>query len=78
MAIVNIIIIIVLVIVLLWGLNNLFFKTNIIYDKMCEASTLATNTTEASSNINIIVAKDIPQITSSNFTLSVWFYIDNW
>ena len=45
---------------------------------MCVASTLATNTTEASSNTNIIVAKDIPQTTSSNFTLSVWFYIDNW
>jgi len=78
MSVINIIILVILVLILLWGLNNIFFKTNIIYDKMCEASTPATNTTEASSNINIIVAKDIPQTTSSNFTLSVWFYIDNW
>jgi len=78
MSVINIIILVILVLILLWGLNNIFFKTNIIYDKMCEASTLATNTTEASSNTNVIVAKDIPQITSSNFTLSVWFYIDNW
>jgi hypothetical protein len=78
MSVINIIILVILVLVLLWGLNNIFFKTNIIYDRMCVASTLATNTTEASSNTNIIVAKDIPQTTSSNFTLSVWFYIDNW
>ena len=78
MSVINIIILVILVLVLLWGLNNIFFKTNIIYDRMCVASTLATNTTEASSNTNKIVAKDIPQTTSSNFTLSVWFYIDNW
>jgi hypothetical protein len=78
MSVINIIILVILVLVLLWGLNNIFFKTNIIYDRMCVASTLATNTTEASSNTNMIVAKDIPQTTSSNFTLSVWFYIDNW
>ena len=83
MSLINIIILVILVLVLLWGLNNIFFKTNIIYDKMCEASAVAdasissiTDTTLSSKNI--IVAKDIPDTTSSNFTLSVWFYIDNW
>ena len=27
---------------------------------------------------NMIEAKDIPETSSSNFMLSVWFYIDNW
>ena len=44
---------------------------------MCEASKLDSATTETS-NLNTIVAKDIPDTTSSNFMLSVWFYIDNW
>ena len=79
MSTINIIIIVILILVLFWGLNNIFFKTNIIYDKMCEASKLdsASAGTETS-NLNTIVAKDIPDTTSSNFMLSVWFYIDNW
>ena len=82
MAIVNIIIIIVLVIVLVWGLNNLFFKTNIIFDIMCDASELAQGVNSVSglfsSNKNVVFAKDIPETSSSNFMLSVWFYIENW
>ena len=86
MSIVNIIIIIILVIVLIWGLNNLFFKTNIIYDVMCDAkapaqrlnSTTPVTSTLFSSNKNVIFAKEIPETSSSNFMLSVWFYIDNW
>jgi hypothetical protein len=80
MSVINIIILVILALVLFWGLKNLIFKTNIIYDKMCIASTLATATTQAAtlSTTNIIVADDIPETTSSNFTLSVWFYIDNW
>ena len=85
MAIVNIIIIIVLVIVLIWGLNNLFFKTNIIFDIMCDAKEPAQRFNSAnsgsnlfSSNKNVIFSKDIPETSSSNFMLSVWFYIDNW
>jgi hypothetical protein len=31
-----------------------------------------------SSNKNVIFSKDIPETSSSNFMLSVWFYIDNW
>jgi hypothetical protein len=82
MSSINIIIIVILVFILFWGMNNIFFKTNIIYDKMCEAAKpIPTGTSLiglASSNDNVIVAKDIPEITSSNFMLSVWFYIDNW
>ena len=85
MAIVNIIIIIVLVIVLIWGLNNLFFKTNIIFDIMCDAKEPASrfDSTNSASNLfssnkNVIFSKEIPETSSSNFMLSVWFYIDNW
>ena len=47
---------------------------------MCDANKVVdpTSLTPTSSNENVIVAKDIPEITSSNFMLSVWFYIDNW
>lgn len=31
-----------------------------------------------SSNKNVIFSKEIPETSSSNFMLSVWFYIDNW
>jgi hypothetical protein len=85
MAIVNIIIIIVLVIVLVWGLNNLFFKTNIIFDIMCDAKeppqrfdTANSASTLFSSNKNAVFSNDIPETSSSNFMLSVWFYIENW
>jgi hypothetical protein len=80
MSVINIIILVILALVLFWGLKNLIFKTNIIYDKMCVASKAVTTTdaTLSTSTTNIIVADDIPETTSSNFTLSVWFYIDNW
>ena len=82
MAIVNIIIIVVLVIVLIWGLNNLFFKTNVIFDIMCDAkeapTSVAANSNLFSSNKNVIPAAKIPETSSSNCMLSVWFYIDNW
>jgi hypothetical protein len=78
MSVINIIILVILALVLFWGLKNLIFKTNIIYDKMCVASKAVTTTDATLSTTNIIVADDIPETTSSNFTLSVWFYIDNW
>jgi hypothetical protein len=82
MGIVNIIIVVILIIVVIWGLRNLFFKTNIIYDIMCDAAApVSLQTTVGSifvSNSNVIMAKDIPENNSANFTLSVWFYIDNW
>ena len=82
MGIFNIIIVVILIVVVIWGLRNLFFKTNIIYYIMCDAKEPVTlqNTVSSMfiSNKNVIVAKDIPENNSSNFTLSVWFYIDNW
>ena len=82
MGIVNIIIVVILIIVVIWGLRNLFFKTNIIFDIMCDAAApVSLQTTVGSifvSNSNVIMAKDIPENNSANFTLSVWFYIDNW
>ena len=80
MSVINIVIIVIIILVLLWALNNVFFKTNIIYDVICDADKVAdtTITTATVTNSNIIVAKDIPDNNSSNFMLSVWFYIDNW
>lgn len=82
MGIFNIIIVVILILVVIWGLRNLFFKTNIIYDSICDAakpvSLQTTITSTFVSNDNVIMAKDIPENNSSNFTLSVWFYIDNW
>lgn len=72
-------------IVVIWGLNNLFFKTNIIFDSMCDAKLPAerydsANATSSyfSSNKNVIFSKNIPETNSSNFMLSLWFFIDNW
>ena len=81
MGIVNIIIVVILILVLIWGMRNIFFKTNIIYDNMCDAQipiNSASATTLSNNSKNIILAKDIPENSSSNFMLSVWFYIDNW
>ena len=79
MSVTNIIIIVIIIIVLLWALNNIFLKTNIIYDIMCDASAARDSvSTTLVSNKNMIIAKDIPENNSSNFMLSVWFYIDNW
>lgn len=68
----NIIIIVILILVIIWGLNNIFFKTNVIYDKMCDANK------SPEDNVNVIKSKDINENNTSNFMLSVWFYIDNW
>jgi (2Fe-2S) ferredoxin len=73
MNILAIFVIIILILVILWTFNNLIFKTNIIYDIMCDAKKQAT---EGSSNI--IKNEDLNENNTSNFMLSVWFYIDNW
>jgi len=78
MSIINIIIVVILVLVVLWVLNTVIFKGNILYDKMCEASKTAKIGAAGDSNDNIIPNGSIPGTTSSNFMLSVWFYIDNW
>lgn len=79
MSILNIIILIILVLVILWVvLNNTIFKTNILYDQMCDATKTATINSDGASVDNIILNKNIPGTNSANFMLSVWFYIDNW
>tara|TARA_Y100001970_G_C14244717_1_gene867306 strand:- start:1731 stop:2849 length:1119 start_codon:yes stop_codon:yes gene_type:complete len=81
----NIIIIIILILLLVWILSKFFFTTDIIYDIMCDAS-LPAGETDSNSQIasylttdkNIILNKDFKENNTSNFMLSVWFYIDNW
>lgn len=73
MNILAIFVIIVLVLVIIWALNNLIFKTNIIYDIMCDAKQQAT-----ANSSNVIKNEDLNENNTSNFMLSVWFYIDNW
>ena len=79
MSVLNIIILTILALVILWVvLNNTIFKTNILYDQMCDATKTATINGDGASVDNIILNKNIPGTNSANFMLSVWFYIDNW
>ena len=79
MSILNIIILTILALVILWVvLSNTIFKTNILYDQMCDATKTATINGDGASVDNIIPNKNIPGTNSANFMLSVWFYIDNW
>ena len=81
----NIIIITILVLIVIFLIAKLFFVTDIIYDIMCDANLLA-NTVDPDSSIqsffvtnkNVIANKDFNENNTSNFMLSVWFYIDNW
>ena len=74
MNILAIFIIILLLLVIIWSFNNIIFKTNIIYDEMCDANILANKNKVK----NKIPGKEINSNNTSNFMLSVWFYIDNW
>ncbi len=69
----NIIIIVILILVLIWGLNSIFFKTNIVYDNILEAN----KSTSTDSELTITNDK-LNENNTSNFMISVWFYIDNW
>ncbi len=81
----NIIIITVLVLIVIFLISKIFFTTDIIYDIMCDANLLA-NTQEPDSSVqsffvtnqNIISNKDFNENNTSNFMLTVWFYVDNW
>ena len=73
MNIFSIIIIVILILVLLWGLKNIFFKTDIVYDIMLQANKLDSTDSE-----KIIKNSKLNENNTSNFMLSVWFYIDNW
>jgi hypothetical protein len=87
MNIANLIIIIVIIVILYIILSNTLLKTNIIYDEIlyandenpdaevAEASTIFSNSTIKKNVIPNNVFKDNK---STNFMISVWFYIDNW
>lgn len=74
MNIANIIIIIILILIIIWLLNKVFFSTNIVYDKILNAN----ETGIIGTSTNAIPNKDLKEENSSNFMLSVWFYIDDW
>lgn len=75
MNIANIIIIIILILIIIWLLNRVFFSTNIVYDKMINANKLDSSDTNST---NFISNSDLKEENTSNFMLSVWFYIDDW
>jgi hypothetical protein len=68
----NIIIITILVLIVIFFISRVFFQTDIIYDMMCNAR----ETYDA--GINEIDNQDLKDSTTSNFMLSVWFYVNNW
>ncbi len=85
MDVANILLIIILLLVVIFFLSKMFLVTNIIYDKMCNAATtpdgdsLQQNTSGVfGSSTNVIFNNDFLENSTSNFMLSVWFYIDNW
>jgi uncharacterized protein YpmB len=73
MSIANIIFLILLILLLIWVLNKMFFRTNIIYDKILKAAD--ENNGE---NNNVINNSDFLENNTSNFMLSVWFFVDSW
>lgn len=73
MSIANIIFLILLILLLIWVLNRLFFRTNIIYDKILNAGE-----ENSSENNNTIDNADFLENSTSNFMLSVWFFVDSW
>jgi hypothetical protein len=76
MNIANIIIIIILILIIIWLLNKVFFSTNIVYDKILNAN--ANETGIIGTSTNVIPNSDLTEEGTSNFMLSVWFYIDDW
>tara|TARA_B110001450_G_scaffold33770_1_gene29080 strand:+ start:785 stop:1636 length:852 start_codon:yes stop_codon:yes gene_type:complete len=75
MNIANIIIIIILILIIIWLLNKVFFSTNIVYDKILNANKLGSS---GANSTNDIPNSDLKEENTSNFMLSVWFYIDDW
>ena len=73
MNIFSIIIIVILILVVIWGLNNIFFKTNIVYDQIIQANDPALTDSQ-----RIIENYKLDENNTSNFMLTAWFYIDNW
>lgn len=61
-------IIIAIVIIVIIVLNYFFKKSNIIYDSMLNAE----------KHNKVIKYSDLPNMNMSNFTTSIWFYINDW
>lgn len=78
MNVANIIIIIILILIIIWLLNKVFFSTNIVFDKMIDASKPPSDNSMFATSNNFIPNKDLKEENTSNFMLSVWFYIDDW
>ena len=84
MNVTRIIFIIFFIFLITYIINRIFYRTDIIYDIMCDANLLANNEENTqlasyfSTNKNIIANKDINENNTANLMLSVWFYVDNW
>ena len=78
----KVILIIFLILLIIWLLGKMFFTTNIVYDIMCDAKTPASTDSLVSNNSilykNPNVINDFLHNNTTNFMISVWFYIDTW
>ena len=78
----KVVLIIFLILLIIWILGKMFFTTNIIYDIMCDASTQASSDSLAETGslfeTNANVISNFQDNGTTNFMLSVWFYIDDW
>ena len=76
---------------LIFIINYVFYKSDIVFDLLCDASvnaskanstsiigTYSQNNQLFSSSGNIIPYTSLPSNISHNFMLSLWFYINNW
>tara|TARA_Y100000389_G_scaffold193937_1_gene223298 strand:- start:5962 stop:6861 length:900 start_codon:yes stop_codon:yes gene_type:complete len=86
MNIVNIVIIAIILVIIYIILRNTILKTNIVYDKMLDANDEDPQydaggggfLTSATVKKNVIPNNVLNDNFTSNFMISVWFYIDNW
>jgi hypothetical protein len=84
MSAVNIAIAIILIVIIYYVLSKTLLKTNIVYDEMLDALDSNPDYTASSgimsSNVkqNMIPNSLLSDNGSTNFMVSVWFYIDNW
>lgn len=84
MSAVNIAIAIILIVIIYYVLSKTLLKTNIVYDEMLDALDANPDYTASSgimsSNVkqNMIPNSLLSDNGSTNFMVSVWFYIDNW
>ncbi len=86
MNIVNIVIIAIILVIIYIVLRNTILKTNIVYDKILDANDEDPQydaggsgfLTSATVKKNVIPNNVLNDNFTSNFMISVWFYIDNW